>query len=198
MPNPMFRRLAVLLAAASAMACGREAATTGDQAGSHAHYAAVPDKPNADGQLAPRLQNLGAYTFPVTTKTEQAQQFINQGLNLAYGFNHAEAGRAFREAAGSIPIWRWPTGARRSCSDRTSTRRWTRGRAEGLRAGAESGRPEASATPREQAYIDALAAALLRQARGSAARDRAYADAMREVAKRFPDDLDARRSTRSR
>ena len=32
-------------------------------------------------------------------KSSRAQQFINQGLNLAYGFNHAEAGRAFAEAA---------------------------------------------------------------------------------------------------
>ena len=65
-----------------------------------AHYAAAgPDKPNADGQIAPRLQNLGAYAFPVSTKNEQAQLFINQGLNLSYAFNHAESGRAFREAA---------------------------------------------------------------------------------------------------
>ena len=48
---------------------------------------------------APRLQNLGAHTFKVTTRSSRAQQFINQGLNLAYGFNHAEAGRAFAEAA---------------------------------------------------------------------------------------------------
>ena len=98
MPNLM-SRLAVFLAAASAMACSRDAATTGDQVGSHAHYAAVPDKPNASGQIAPRLQNLGAYTFPVSTKNDQAQKFINQGLNLSYAFNHAESGRAFREAA---------------------------------------------------------------------------------------------------
>ena len=49
--------------------------------------------------LAPRLQNLGAHTFPVGTKVEQAQMFMNQGLNLVFGFNHAEASRAFAEAA---------------------------------------------------------------------------------------------------
>ena len=37
--------------------------------------------------------------FPVSTKNKQAQLFMNQGLNLAYAFNHAEAGRAYREAA---------------------------------------------------------------------------------------------------
>ena len=68
----------------------------------HTHYAKPPgyDQAAAPGQpLAPRLQNLGVHVFPVTTKVSRAQLFINQGLNLAYGFNHAEAGRAFAEAA---------------------------------------------------------------------------------------------------
>ena len=30
------------------------------------------------GQLAPRLQNLGNHTFPVTTNSARAQLFINQ------------------------------------------------------------------------------------------------------------------------
>ena len=51
------------------------------------------------GQIAPRLQNLGNHTFPVTTSSARAQLFINQGLMLTYGFNHAEASRSFREAA---------------------------------------------------------------------------------------------------
>ena len=56
------------------------------------------EKPGPTGELAPRLQNLGTYTFPVTRRSQDAA-FVNQGLNLTYGFNHAEAGRAFREAA---------------------------------------------------------------------------------------------------
>src|SRR5687767_7695609 len=68
----------------------------------HVHYAA-PAGPQSSpasptGALAPRLQNLGAHTFPVSTRNQQAQAFMNQGLNLAYAFNHAEARRAFREA----------------------------------------------------------------------------------------------------
>ena len=82
--------------------------------------------PRPGGALAPRLQNLGSHTFKVTTKSVRAQQFINQGLNLAYGFNHPEAGRAFAEAARLIPRARWRTGARPSCSGRTSTPRWRR------------------------------------------------------------------------
>ena len=51
------------------------------------------------GQIAPRLQNLGNHQFPVTTSSARAQLFINQGMMLTYGFNHAEATRSFREAA---------------------------------------------------------------------------------------------------
>src|SRR6476469_5349755 len=68
----------------------------------HQHYQRPPgyDQAAAPGMpLAPRLQNLGVHTFKVTTSSDRAQLFINQGLNLAYGFNHAEAFRAFGEAA---------------------------------------------------------------------------------------------------
>ena len=67
----------------------------------HRHYqqSDVVRQAGPGGVLAPRLQNLGRHTFKVTTKSARAQLFINQGLNLAYGFNHAEAGRAFAEAA---------------------------------------------------------------------------------------------------
>ena len=51
------------------------------------------------GQVAPRLQNLGNHEFLVTTDSARAQLFVNQGVMLAYGFNHAEARRSFQEAA---------------------------------------------------------------------------------------------------
>jgi hypothetical protein len=68
---------------------------------SHQHYihSALADQAAPNGQLAPRLQDLGTHIFPVSTSVAAAQLFINQGLNLSYAFNHAEAGRSFREAA---------------------------------------------------------------------------------------------------
>lgn len=65
----------------------------------HAHYerSELADRPGPGGELAPRRQKLGTHTFPVTTSHAQAQRFIDQGVNLTYGFNHAEARRAFRE-----------------------------------------------------------------------------------------------------
>src|SRR5919106_6300962 len=67
----------------------------------HQHYEkpAASDVPIPGKPMAPRLQNLGVHKFPVTTKNARAQLFINQGVNLAFGFNHAEAARAFAEAA---------------------------------------------------------------------------------------------------
>ena len=102
------------LAAAAVFADPGESipASTASEA-AHKHYAQSNPASQADrdGQVAPRLLNLGPHTFPVSTRNKLAQQFINQGLNLSYAFNHAEAGRAFREAARldpslAIAYWR--------------------------------------------------------------------------------------------
>ena len=95
-------RLSVLCAAALA------AAPAAAQSPVHQHYLPSTARPSQARavSLAPRLQNLGSHTFKVTTRSTRAQQFINQGLNLAYGFNHPEAGRAFAEAARLDPILR--------------------------------------------------------------------------------------------
>ena len=62
-----------------------------------APFQPVPSKP-ALGET-PRLYNdLGSLHFKVSTHNRKAQAFFDQGLILAFGFNHAEAQRAFREA----------------------------------------------------------------------------------------------------
>jgi len=47
---------------------------------------------------APILKNIGDYRVVVTTQSEYAQLFFNQGVIMANGFNHAEAERSFRES----------------------------------------------------------------------------------------------------
>ena len=42
------------------------------------------------------VDDLGTLHYAVTTSVARAQQFFDQGLRLAYGFNHGEALRAFR------------------------------------------------------------------------------------------------------
>ena len=49
-------------------------------------------------RTAPLFENLGSYHYPVTTNSELAQRYFDQGLILAYGFNHREAFRSFKEA----------------------------------------------------------------------------------------------------
>lgn len=46
---------------------------------------------------APLLPGLEGIDFRITTKSAEAQKYFNQGLMLAYGFNHAEAARSFFE-----------------------------------------------------------------------------------------------------
>lgn len=47
---------------------------------------------------APLFDNLGSYTHPVSTKVPLAQRFFDQGLILFYGFEWGESIRSFKEA----------------------------------------------------------------------------------------------------
>jgi tetratricopeptide (TPR) repeat protein len=174
------------------LVCLAAAATA--QTPNHQHYEKTPEaaKPGPEGQLAPRLQNLGAHTFPVTTKSKAAQAFVNQGLNLAYGFNHAEAGRAFREAARLDPscaMAYWGQALVLGPNINVPMDAAEEPKALELAQKAVALKPKASV--RERVYIDALAQRYSGKAEERAARDRAYADAMRELSRGYPKDLDA-------
>ncbi len=47
----------------------------------------------------PLMKNIGTSEIKITTKSETAQKYFNQGLNLMHAFWDLEAYRAFREAA---------------------------------------------------------------------------------------------------
>ncbi len=162
----------------------------------HQHYqkpagydqAAAPGMP-----VAPRLQNLGVHTFKVTTASERAQLFVNQGVNLAYGFNHAEAARAFAEAARLDPgcamaYWGHALvlgpniNAPMDADDEPKAYELAR-KAVALKA---------HASKREQGYIDAVAARYTGKAADRQASDHAYSQAMHTLVEAYPDDLDAR------
>lgn len=186
--------LRVLLFSSLVFASPTLAAEPPHAGGAHQHYArdAKADVPAPDGSMAPRLQNLGDHKFPVSTKNVQAQRFVNQGVNLAFGFNHAEAGRAFKEAARLDPncamaYWgqAWVLGPNINAPMDSS--------AEGsaLELVKQAKAKSASATPRERAYIDAVAKRYSGSAAARVANDSAFATAMAGVARRFPADLDA-------
>jgi len=48
---------------------------------------------------APLFKGLDGIHFKISTTSKEAQAYFNQGMMLAYGFNHAEAARSFYEAA---------------------------------------------------------------------------------------------------
>jgi tetratricopeptide (TPR) repeat protein len=50
------------------------------------------------GKIAPLFEGLGKLYFPISTQNELVQRYFDQGLVLAYGFNHAEAARSFYHA----------------------------------------------------------------------------------------------------
>ena len=54
--------------------------------------------PNGDGEFAVLVDGLGDYNRPISTKSELAQKFFDQGLRLVYGYYSPEATASFREA----------------------------------------------------------------------------------------------------
>jgi len=52
----------------------------------------------APGDSVPLYDNLGDHHYAVGTRVPLAQRYFDQGLRLYYAFNHAEAIRAFRQA----------------------------------------------------------------------------------------------------
>lgn len=161
--------------------------------GRHQHYVAseLAHNPGPDGQLAPRLLNLGSHTFPVSTRNPLAQQYINQGLNLAYAFNHAEARRAFREAARLEPdlaMAYW--GQALVLGPNINAMMEPNEEPQALEIVQKAKSLMANASPKEQALINALEKRYSGQTEHREANDRAYAQAMREVLQRFPHDED--------
>ncbi len=139
------------------------------------------------------ISGLGDLHHPVSTRNEQAQQFFDQGLRLIYAFNHSEAARSFGKAAELDPklamaYWGIAEAVGPNYNDPASADRFQQAHAAIQKASDLS----SGASPAERAYIAAMANrfpadphADLRKAA------EAYHDAMREVAKDYPDDLDA-------
>ena len=171
----------VLPALAASFLCGPDAFA---QAPAHQHYerSDAMHQPGPAGVLAPRLQSLGTHTFKVTTKSGRAQLFVNQGLNLAYGFNHAEASRAFAEAARLDPgcaMAYW--GQALVLGPNINAAMAPDDEPKALALVQKAASLARGATARERDYIDALAKRYTGQPAGRQAGDRAFAEAMRAL-----------------
>ena len=147
----------------------------------------------AKNKTATLMTGLGDWRHPVSTKNAQAQAFFDQGLRLIYAFNHAEAERSFQRAAELDPklamaYWGIAEAVGPNYNDPASEDRFVQAHQAIEKAASLS--EEASES--DQAYVAALAKRFPEDPKSDLrAAAEEYRDAMREVSKKFPDDLDA-------
>lgn len=147
---------------------------------------------------APLFEGMGKFSRKITTRDPDAQKYFDQGMVLAFGFNHAESIRSFKaaqrlddtcamcfwgEALATGPNINVTSNGKAIMSDEEKKSAWA-----ALQKAIER---KSNSSPVEQDLIDALAKRYSEDI--SAEReplDKAYADAMREVHKKYPEDDD--------
>lgn len=153
---------------------------------------ALASEPSPD-RAAPLFQNLGTHHHRITTRSPLAQRYFNQGLILTFAFNHAEAVRSFREAAKLDPdcaMCYW--GFALALGPNINAPMGEADAREAYAAVRQAIHLADRAGEAEKAYIQALAARYEAEPPADrAGLDQAYATAMRQLARRFPDDMDA-------
>ena len=170
-PDPLRRRVCAALAAG-----GTLAATLGVRAQGPA------------AKPAPLFDGMGRYRLAGASDVPQAQRYADQGMVLAFGFNPAEAARSFAAATSLDPdgaaCWwglAWALGPTINADIAPADAP----RVE--QAVARAVEHARHATPR---FRDLIAALAVRHPRGRPIDEEGYADRMRTLAKRYPDDAD--------
>ncbi|KPK52649.1 MAG: hypothetical protein AMJ63_08830 [Myxococcales bacterium SG8_38_1] len=143
-------------------------------------------------RTAPLLEGMGNLHWAISSDSELAQRYFDQALTLAYGFNHLEAERSFREAARiddecAICFWGAALVLGPNINDPVPS---PEREMNAYRTLGEAVARVEHASAKERALIEALQNRYVATPpEDRAALDLAYADAMRSVAKRFPDDM---------
>jgi tetratricopeptide (TPR) repeat protein len=148
---------------------------------------------------APLFSGMGEHHHPITTSDPAAQLYFDQGLVLAFGFNHAESIRSFRAAQqldANCAMCFWgealATGPNINVTSKGKAVMSPQDRTSAFAALQKALALKANATEVEQDYIDALAS----RYNGNVGSDRtsldlAYAAAMRDLSQKYPEDNDA-------
>jgi tetratricopeptide (TPR) repeat protein len=149
---------------------------------------------SAPADSVPLYRDLGSYSRRITTTSPVAQQYFDQGMRLTYGFGHPEARRAFREAIrrdSTCAMCHW--GLAWSLGPYINAQMDSASGVEAHAAAQRARRLANRATAIERALIEAMAAryAAVPTAKNRPGLDTAYVVAMRDVVRRFPNDLDA-------
>jgi tetratricopeptide (TPR) repeat protein len=139
------------------------------------------------------MPGLGSYSHKISSTNPQTQKFFDQGLTLSYAFNHAEAERSFREAARLDP----------NCAMCYWGIALVLGPNINMAMDSEAVPPAyiaikkaislmKYASQKEQDYIKTLATRYgAEPVEDRTPLNEAYANAMRELSKKYPEDLDA-------
>ncbi len=178
----LFLALALWLTAGCARQASHEDVAEGQVLAARSEAAAVP-----------LYDDLGTYNHRITTNNPRVQQYFDQGVRLAYAFNHAEAIRAFNEAARLDPacaMCYWGTAY--AYGPHVNAPMDSAGGVAAYAALQKAIAAAPKASPREQAYIRALTERYAANPPADRARlDSAYARAIGKVALEYPDDPDA-------
>jgi hypothetical protein len=136
--------------------------------------------------------DLGSLHHPIATSNSDAQKFFDQGLTLVYAFNHGEAIRSFRRAAEldpKSPMPYWGIALALGPNYNETTPEDEKAPFEAIQKAREL---SANAPEAEREYVAALAKRFTNDAKPDYDRlARAYADAMRDLSRNYPDDPDA-------
>lgn len=184
--------IALLFAFCSACSPGNDGANSQSKAvGSAAGDVPAAEAAGGDDWRQPLFEGLGELDFPVSTGSEMAQAYFDQGLALAYGFNHAAADLAFTEATVDDPdcaMCYWGSAlvlgpnVNAGMEPGNAPRAWVLANKANDLAGSNG-------TPMERALTTALLARYAQSApEDRTALDEAYAEAMRTVAAQYPHD----------
>lgn len=143
--------------------------------------------------IEPLYEGLGDYSRKITTGNAKSQRYFDQGLALLHGFNHAGAIRSFQEAARldpECPMTHW--GVALAAGPHINYAVVPPPMAELAWKEVTLAKENAgNASEVERALIDALSKRYAYpQPEDRSSLDQAYADAMREVWQRFPNDAD--------
>ncbi|HKY05300.1 MAG TPA: hypothetical protein VJQ56_10445, partial [Blastocatellia bacterium] len=160
---------------------------TGAATAQHQHHFPIGEKP------ATLIEGLGDVHHPVSTKNAEAQKFFDQGLALVYGFNHEEAVRSFARAAELDPnlaMAHW--GVALALGPNINMPMGPEQHKRAYESLQKAVALSSKASERERAYIEALSKRYSKDANADLSKlNNDYRNAMREVMRRYPDDLDA-------
>ena len=180
-------RLLGLLGSLALAACGGE---------TDSQSSADPAQSLAQRAGAPLFEGMGNYHMPITTADPDAQRYFDQGMVLAFGFNHAESIRSFRAAQTLDPscamcFWgeALATGPNINVTSNGKAIMTPAERADARAAIDQALALMDGVTPKEQDWIRALDQRYDGQTDTPRdPLDRAWADALADMAARYPDD----------